>query len=397
MTVKLIAITVTGLVAMGLADSQPQMQYDPKTISTCTWWYDNYRGDTCQAIRDWTYAISPEDFTRWNPSVGLDCSNWQQLSYCVQAPGQSTSTSSSSVSSTIASSTTRSPTASPSPVLSGWNDLGCYVDANTLSNKTDKAGGASLTVDKCEAACFGGGYMYAGVETGTDCWCGHFVAASWTANQTDCNIPCGGNKTQTCGGKSVLNVFEAKTKDALPPAGTPSAWPSLSVSTTSKPISTATATSTKSSSSVSPAKSTWQAVGCYRDTYPNSKRTLQTLTNTSDTSQTPTNCQGYCLKAGTTYAGLENGRECWCGNEIQVPANNTPVAETDCNKPCTGDKTLLCGQGARIYLYKYIVPTVPWIGLGCYAEETVRVLKNKITVLGGATNNTRQNCISTLR
>lgn len=386
MAFRFFPLAALGLVAFTSADSTPSMQFDSKTIAGCTWWYDNWEGQTCQSIRDWRYGISAADFTRWNPSVGLDCSNWQQLSYCVQVAGEVKSSSIAPSSTKPVSSTLPSATPTPGMVLTGWNSLGCYVDANTLSNKTSKAGGTSLTVDTCESACFGDKYQYAGVKAGTDCWCGSFVGSSWTANQTDCNIPCGGNSTQICGGKSVFNVFEAKTKDTLPPAGTPTPWPSNTVST-----SATTSTTRAPTSSAVP---TWQAVGCYKDLYPATNRTLKTQGSVSDSSQTPQNCQATCLKLGTLYAGVENGRECWCGNEIQSPANNTAVAESDCKTPCTGNKSIFCGAGARLYLYKYVSPSVPWVGLGCYGEESPRILKNIITVAGGQANNTRQNCIT---
>ncbi|KAF6798887.1 CFEM domain-containing protein [Colletotrichum sojae] len=42
---------------------EPSMPYDFNTIKTCTFWYDNYEGFSCKEIRDWRYAISPEDFS----------------------------------------------------------------------------------------------------------------------------------------------------------------------------------------------------------------------------------------------------------------------------------------------------------------------------------------------
>ncbi|KAG7284435.1 hypothetical protein NEMBOFW57_010808 [Staphylotrichum longicolle] len=63
---------------------QPAMQWDLNTIGTCSCWYDNYEGLTCKEVRDWKFAISPADFSRWNPSITLDCGNWQALSYCVE-------------------------------------------------------------------------------------------------------------------------------------------------------------------------------------------------------------------------------------------------------------------------------------------------------------------------
>lgn len=63
-------------------DTGLNMPYDFDTIKTCTWWYDNHHSLTCK-VRDWMFGISPEDFSRWNPSITLDCGNWEELSYCV--------------------------------------------------------------------------------------------------------------------------------------------------------------------------------------------------------------------------------------------------------------------------------------------------------------------------
>lgn len=35
------------------------------------------------------------------------------------------------------------------------------------------------------------------------------MGGEWAKNQTDCNVPCTGDKNTSCGGKGVLNVFEA--------------------------------------------------------------------------------------------------------------------------------------------------------------------------------------------
>ncbi|KAK7964076.1 WSC domain-containing protein [Apiospora saccharicola] len=57
---------------------EPEMIYDLNTISTCTFWYDNYHGRSCKDVRDDTFNVSPEAFSRWNPSITLDCGNWQE-------------------------------------------------------------------------------------------------------------------------------------------------------------------------------------------------------------------------------------------------------------------------------------------------------------------------------
>jgi len=45
-------------------------------------------------------------------------------------------------------------------------------------------------------------------------------------------------------------------------------------------------------------------------------------------------CDGY------RYAGMMNGKECWCGNELDS-ARIRPFEE--CNVPCAGDPSNMCG------------------------------------------------------
>ncbi|KAI8248972.1 CFEM domain protein [Colletotrichum sp. SAR 10_77] len=190
--------------------------------SSCSYWYDNYEGESCVVVRDYMFAISPETFSRWNPSVGLDCSGWQdRTSYCIQVASEEPP----KTTITTASTTTTVPAQSQTPtaVLTGWNPMGCFIDDHTLDTKSTKAGGSSLTVDKCQAACWSEGFRYAGVKSGTECWCGSFVGGDWAAHQISCNVPCPGDAKQTCGGKALLLVFEAQVKtDPLPPISIPS-------------------------------------------------------------------------------------------------------------------------------------------------------------------------------
>ena len=41
-------------------DVAPGMIYDLNTISTCTFYYDNFRGRSCEDIRDYIFTVSPE-------------------------------------------------------------------------------------------------------------------------------------------------------------------------------------------------------------------------------------------------------------------------------------------------------------------------------------------------
>ncbi|KAK8070329.1 hypothetical protein PG994_006945 [Apiospora phragmitis] len=351
-------------------DTIPRGLYNPNTIKTCSYWYDNYEGLTCHEVRDWMWAISPADFSRWNPTVTEDCGNWQELSYCP---------------------TPTSTTTPAKPTLLGWNSLGCYVDSNTLSTRSTKAGGDGLTVDKCKEACFDDDFEFAGVKAGTECWCGTYVNNDWTNDQQDCNIPCAGNQSQICGGSDVFNIFGAQLDWNLPP-------PSTTRTTSNHPPSataTATSTTTQRPGSTATAVPTWQAVGCYRDLWPAAKRTLAELAETNDQTLTPGRCQSTCRDRGYSYAGVENGRECWCGDAIQDDDKNAPAAEEACSTRCTGDSDQACGGPALVYLYRWTAETAPtWVYLGCYGEEVGRILPHELPVPGGQDrNNTRAGCI----
>ena len=109
-------------------DNVPNMPYPLDTIKTCNYWYDNNEGLTCMEARDWMYAISPEDFSRWNPSITLDCGNWKELSYCVRVEGEEgkprTTT---STPPTTSRTSTATSTSTRKPELLGWEPIGCYV------------------------------------------------------------------------------------------------------------------------------------------------------------------------------------------------------------------------------------------------------------------------------
>jgi hypothetical protein len=70
-------------------------------------------------------------------------------------------------------------------------------------------GDASLSVSKCKNSCYRRAYSFAGLQEGNQCWCSNYVAGEGAKSQTDCNIPCTGNKTEICGGNGVVNAYEA--------------------------------------------------------------------------------------------------------------------------------------------------------------------------------------------
>jgi hypothetical protein len=57
-----------------------------------------------------------------------------------------------------------------------------------------------------------------------------------------------------------------------------------------------------------------------------------------------------------SYAGVEYGRECWCGDtlDLQGNAGATPgknVTDKECTFRCPGDNDVFCGDRMKMNLY----------------------------------------------
>ena len=206
----------------------PELQHDPETISPCNIWENNNHDLVCEDVRSY-WNITPEDFSRWNPSVGLDCKPWIAASYCVVPQErllEEPTTTATKTSSTTIIATSASSTLGPSPT--SWEDRGCYVDDDeeipTLQKKVSQDGGdAALTIAKCKDACYKGSFEFAGVKNGNECHCGSYVAGERTLNATECNVSCSGSSAERCGGVDRLNVFRALDNAAVISSATSSA------------------------------------------------------------------------------------------------------------------------------------------------------------------------------
>ncbi|KAH6689658.1 WSC domain-containing protein [Plectosphaerella plurivora] len=234
---------------LGKRDVQPNLPFKAGTASDCSFWYDNWDGDSCEVVRDWIFAISPQKFSEWNPSISLDCEGWEDWhSYCVHVgvlPHLTTTTSK-------PPKTTTTSVPLPRPTVSEWEFLGCYVEKNTLSNQLTREDGSTLTVDKCQAACWLDGWEFAGVKSGNECWCGDMVGGNWAKEQTDCNIPCPGNGAQTCGGDKLLSVYRPIVH--IPDLS--NFWLSSSVTTTSAAAAMVTVAAAAATSDISASSTT---------------------------------------------------------------------------------------------------------------------------------------------
>ncbi|KAF8271104.1 hypothetical protein EI94DRAFT_635857 [Lactarius quietus] len=95
----------------------------------------------------------------------------------------------------------------------------------------------------------------------------------------------------------------------------------------------------------------WVFGGCWSDTGPNSvDKALSTevtvpggLANAS-----VENCIGECNSLLFNFAGMEQ-EVCWCDNVVNAVSKK--IDQSDCNTPCTGDTTELCGGTNALLIY----------------------------------------------
>ncbi|XP_056360569.1 sialate:O-sulfotransferase 2 [Oenanthe melanoleuca] len=86
--------------------------------------------------------------------------------------------------------------------------IGCYED-NTR-HRTLRGMSffdyKKMTVFRCQDNCAERGYLYAGLEFGAECYCGHKIQAP-NASENECNMECKGERSNTCGGANRLSVY----------------------------------------------------------------------------------------------------------------------------------------------------------------------------------------------
>jgi hypothetical protein len=94
--------------------------------------------------------------------------------------------------------------------------LGCYNDyQNGIRVLGDYVASTNeMTVEQCVSACGSSGYKYAGVQDGSQCFCGSGNYSSQGANSTGCNMQCTGNSAETCGGNGANSVYTAQSEVA---------------------------------------------------------------------------------------------------------------------------------------------------------------------------------------
>jgi len=118
-------------------------------------------------------------------------------------------------------------------------------------------------------------------------------------------------------------------------------------------------------------------------------------------------CVQTCQNLNHTYAGLENGQDCYCGNVLTPGTVSAPAS--DCSSKCVSNSGETCGGSGFLNLYWNGKPLQPqpslvygvpdaddWEVVGCYNDSiNARALSVQVSVSGGSYQNTVENCIDT--
>lgn len=203
--------------------------------------------------------------------------------------------------------------AAASGLPAGWTNSGCNADkpSNRVINGL-RLTANNMTWSSCVSQCASRGYWYAGVEYGSECYCG-FAATLSPAEQSSCNMKCSGDSSINCGGPDRIQVFYNAEAEA------------------------------KGKSSASSLPGNWKSYGCVVDS--TSARALQPY-RTTNGQMSYNLCAQTCQANGYSYAGVEYGNECYCGNEPKIQD-----AASGCNMACAGDPASMCGGAARMNLF----------------------------------------------
>ncbi|KAF7334401.1 Copper radical oxidase [Mycena venus] len=253
----------------------------------------------------------------------------------------------------------------------GWNDQGCYTDdvRNRILSDASYSDDAKMTIEACTSYCDGKGFKYSGLEYGKECYCGANAPSGGPGNAADCNMPCSGNTEESCGAGCRKRVYSKE----------PESQPASALCTA--------------------APAPWDYQGCYPDK--RTDRILSDATYTDGQNMSIEACTSYCCTGGYSYAGMEYGKECYCGNYLR--AQDVAANPADCNMQCTGNATESCGAGNRIQVYYNAPPPAStpgsvgengqWKHIGCYMDDTKnRTLPRNTNIAGDMT---AEKCTST--
>ena len=269
--------------------------------------------------------------------------------------------------------TTAVPTPTVKDPVGDWDFEGCYTETTTgraLSGKT--FADDDMTLDDCAEFC--DEFQLFGVEYGRECYCGNSLreGSVEAEDQDDCQFPCPGDRSTLCGAGMRLQLYRKfgtespeSSNDVSDPGAVsttssfstaPSSTETFASSITESPsytsISSSAAAPTSAGPTVYSGNRNFTYYSCVAE--PSDGKLLPHQIFNNGTHMTPKACVERCWDFN--YAGVEYGRECWCGNQLNLVGNvgATPgrnVTDSECDFLCPGNENYFCGAGNRLTLY----------------------------------------------
>ncbi|CAK5270188.1 unnamed protein product [Mycena citricolor] len=294
-----------------------------------------------------------------------------------------TATTTSTTTTTTTTTSTSTDTAATSAATVTWSYQGCYTDnggSRTLRGiEIDSSTGNSIS--SCQSQCQVAGYLYAGVEYGSQCFCAAAIASGVsTWDESHCSYPCPGGAGK-CGGFNAINIYKAS---------------SASTATTT------TTTTSAAAATVTAGGQSWSSLGCYADS--TNQRVLPAQVYEGP-SNGVTSCLTSCANAGYSFGGVEFGSQCFCGNA--APASSLIATSDSCNYACSaGSASGICGGANRINIYSISGGAAPittppagadtgsWTYLGCYPDSPSSRIVSALEV-DSASSNSIASCETT--
>jgi hypothetical protein len=227
-----------------------------------------------------------------------------------------------------------------------------------------------MTLEMCASSC--SAFTYWGVEYGGECYCGNTLDATsvLAANQEECSFTCPGDQYEYCGAGNRLAMYKLTSVSSS--VGSSDSTPILdnNVVVATDTVPSAFASILQTSTSSSPSSSTSPQIASYTRppvpsngnanfTYyscisePTAGRLLPSQIENNGTHMTIEKCLSDCWMY--QYAGVEYGRECWCGNSLNLAAGAMNVTDEKCGFTCPGNGSEYCGSGGHLSLFWFDV------------------------------------------
>ncbi|PAA81169.1 hypothetical protein BOX15_Mlig028452g3 [Macrostomum lignano] len=248
-----------------------------------------------------------------------------------------------------------------------FSSLGTFLDKTTDRDLPFLVRKVKTNLNNCRKLCRRYGFIFFGVQNGNECRCGNSYGKHGQIQDASSGIMnCDGDSSQQCGGSLMQTVYSTGlTKDAIIISEGISSTESITgevteiflgdVTTISSWTTTSTTTNTViGGTTVISYEYIWTTVGsdaihqlafgCFKDS---ADRDLPTMAETSD-AMTVKRCVKLCQDRQFKFAGLQNGKECWCGQQF---GKYGPGLQTSCDKDCAGDASMKCGGGWHNSVY----------------------------------------------